>query len=100
MEGAITLTLILGAYSAANDLARPSIAAFAVATLEWNGIPCDTATVLKKTRLGLFDEFSLGRIDLRTFISDNTLISKSCLNESMLNPLKGLKLILPCFQSF
>ena len=38
-DGAITLTLILGAYSAAKDFAKPSIAPYAVATLEWNGIP-------------------------------------------------------------
>ena len=36
-----------------------------------------------------------GKIDFKILIRDRTLISKSCLNASILNPLKGLKLILP-----
>ena len=49
MVGAIALTLIFGAKSAATDLVRPSTADFAVATLAWNGIPSFVATVLNNT---------------------------------------------------
>ena len=38
-DGAITLTLIFGDNSAANDLAKPSIAPLELDTLEWKGIP-------------------------------------------------------------
>ena len=51
--------------------------------------------MLKKTRLGLSDVLSFGNMDLSTLIKLITFISRSCLKESILNPLNGLKFILP-----
>ena len=62
IDGAITLTLIFGANSAAKDLARPSIAPLDKATLEWKGIPFETATVLRKTILALIEFDKFGKI--------------------------------------
>ena len=45
-DGAMTFTRIRGANSAASDRANPSMAALALATDVWKGIPIFTATVL------------------------------------------------------
>ena len=95
IDGAITLTLIFGANSAAKDLARPSIAPLDKATLEWKGIPFETATVLRKTILALIEFDKFGKMLFKTLTRDNTFMSRSSWNDSKLSPLKGLKLILP-----
>ena len=93
--GAIALTLILGAKSAATDFVSPSIADLAVATLAWKGIPRDVATVLNKT----IDPDSLfDRAGIKAWIAliaPITLISKSFLKSSNVNLLKGFRLMLP-----
>ena len=52
--GAMQFTLTLGAYSAANETVKPSIAPFAEETIAWLGKPCLTATVENKTIDPLF----------------------------------------------
>ena len=94
-EGAITLTLNPGAYSAAKDLAKPSIAPFEAETLVWNGIPTFTATVLNNTTLEFPDFFKLFITFCKDLTIDKKLIFKSSSKVLSFRLLNGLRLILP-----
>ena len=61
MEGAIQLTLIFGANSAASALVSPSTAPLEEATSEWKLNPVCTATVENKTMDGLVAVFNFGK---------------------------------------
>ena len=95
IEGATAFTLTFGAYSAANDFVKPSIAPLEAATLLWKGIPLCTATVLIKTTLLDVEFVNLGMTSFRTFIKEIKFISKSSLKASIDRPLNGLKFMLP-----
>ena len=51
-DGAMALTLTLGAHSAARDLTKPSTAPLAAAMEAWKGMPVFAATELKSTTEG------------------------------------------------
>ena len=94
-EGAITLTLIIGAYSAARDLANPSIAPLEAETLVWKGMPTFTATVLYNTILEFSDFFKLLITFCKVFTIDKKFIFKSSSKVVDFKLLKGLRFMLP-----